>query len=161
EFRQSLEGQRLTYLTGRCLSYGSTTPYLSVLEVLRHNCGILETDGHEDITAKVHRAFHEVDMAPDEWAPMLLPLLGGPEETDAVTALSPEMRKARILTALTQMFLYGSRLRPLILEIEDLHWIDASSNECLTALVERMAGAALLVLVTYRPGYRPPWVAKS
>jgi tetratricopeptide (TPR) repeat protein len=59
------------------------------------------------------------------------------------------------------MCLHGSRLRPLILEIEDLHWIDASSEECLTALVERMTGAALLVLVTYRPGYRPPWVDKS
>src|SRR5215831_8790731 len=63
--------------------------------------------------------------------------------------------------ALTQLCLHGSRPQPLILEIEDLHWIDASSEECLTALVERMAGAALLVLVTYRPGYRPPWVAKS
>jgi predicted ATPase len=45
--------------------------------------------------------------------------------------------------------------------MEDLHWIDASSDECLTALVERMAGAAILVLLTYRPGYRPPWVDKS
>jgi predicted ATPase len=63
--------------------------------------------------------------------------------------------------AVTQMCLNGSRPQPLILEIEDLHWIDASSDECLTALVERMAGAALLVLVTYRPGYRPTWVGKS
>jgi tetratricopeptide (TPR) repeat protein len=45
--------------------------------------------------------------------------------------------------------------------MEDLHWIDASSDECLTALVERMAGAALLILVTYRPGYRPAWIDKS
>ncbi len=59
------------------------------------------------------------------------------------------------------MCLQGSRQRPLILEIEDLHWIDASSDECLTALVERMAGAPLLVLVTYRPGYRPAWIDKS
>src|SRR5262249_4729799 len=50
---------------------------------------------------------------------------------------------------------------PLILEIEDLHWIDASPDDCLTALVERMAGAALLVVATYRPGYRPAWVDKS
>jgi tetratricopeptide (TPR) repeat protein len=59
------------------------------------------------------------------------------------------------------MCLHGSRHCPLILELEDLHWIDTSSEECLTVLVERMAGAALLVLVTYRPGYRPAWVAKS
>src|SRR5215475_6808378 len=161
EFRQSLDGQRLTYLTGRCLSYGSTTPYLPVLELLRHNCGILETDRAEDIAAKLYRSLKEVDMAPEEWAPVLLPLFGIQEETQQSAALIPEARKARTLVAVTQMCLKGSRPQPLIVEIEDLHWFDASSEECLTALVERMAGAALLVLVTYRPGYRPPWVDKS
>ena len=161
EFRQSLEGKRLTYLTGRCLSYGSTTPYLPVLELLRHHCGIMETDRPEDIAAKVHRSLQEVDMAPEAWAPVLLPLFGVQEETQQSAALSPETRKARTLAAVTQMCLHGSRPQPRILEMEDLHWIDASSDECLTALVERMVGAALLLLVTYRPGYRPPWVDKS
>jgi len=161
EFRHSLEGKRLTYLTGRCLSYGSTTPYLPVLDVLRHNCSITDTDCPEDITAKVHRALQEVNMAPEEWASVLLHLLGVQEETDSFATLSPETRKARTLAAVTQMCLNGSRPQPLILEIEDLHWVDASSDECLTALVERMAGAALLLLVTYRPGYRPTWVDKS
>ena len=45
--------------------------------------------------------------------------------------------------------------------MENLHWIDATSEEWLTSLVERLAGAALLVLVTYRPGYQPPWLAQS
>ena len=161
EFRQSLEGQRLTYLTGRCLSYGSTTPYLPVLDILRHNCGITDTDRPGEITAKVHSALQEVEMAPDAWAPVLLQLLGIQEGTDPVTVLDPETRKARTLAAVTQMCLNGSRRQPLILEMEDLHWIDASSEACLTELVERMAGAALLVLVTYRPGYWPPWVNKS
>src|SRR5499427_7568291 len=161
EFRQSLAGQRLLYLAGRCLSYARTTPYLPVLEILRHTCGLTESDRPEEITAKVHHALQDVAMAPDAWAPVLLHLLGVPEETDPVTALSPEARKARTVMAVTQLCLHGSRPQPLILEMEDLHWIDASSEECLTALVERMAGAALLVLVTYRPGYRPLWVDKS
>ena len=161
EFRRSLGRRRLTYLSGRCLSYGSTTPYLPVLDLLRHYCGITDTDGSEDITAKIHRGLQEVEMAPETWAPVLLHLLGLQEGTDALAALSLEARKARTLTTLTQMCLNGSRQRPLILEIEDLHWIDASSEECLAALVERMAGAPLLVLVTYRPGYRPAWIDRS
>jgi class 3 adenylate cyclase/DNA-binding winged helix-turn-helix (wHTH) protein/tetratricopeptide (TPR) repeat protein len=161
EFRHSLGRRRLTYRAGRCLSYGSTTPYLPVLDILRHHCGITDTDGPEDITAKIHRRLQEVDMAPGIWAPVLLHLLGLQQGTDALAVLSPEMRKARILTAVTQMCLNGSQQRPLILEIEDLHWIDPSSDECLAALVERMAGAPILVLVTYRPGYRPIWIDRS
>ncbi len=78
EFRRSLGRRRLTYRAGRCLSYGSTTPYLPVLDLLRHHCGITDTDGPEDITAKIHRSLQEVDMAPETWAPVLLHLLGSP-----------------------------------------------------------------------------------
>ena len=161
EFYRSLGRRRLAYRAGRCLSYASTMPYLPVLDLLRHHCGITDTDGPEDITLKVHRGLHEVDMAPETWAPVLLHLLGLEEETNPLAALSPEARKARILTTLTQMCLNGARHHPLILEVEDLHWIDASSDECLAALIERMAGAPILVLVTYRPGYRPAWIDKS
>ena len=161
EFYRSLGRRRLAYRAGRCLSYASTMPYLPVLDLLRHHCGITDTDGPEDITLKVHRGLHEVNMAPETWAPVLLHLLGLEEETNPLTALSPEARKARILTTLTQMCLNGARHQPLILEVEDLHWIDASSDECLAALIERMAGVSILVLVTYRPGYRPAWIDKS
>jgi class 3 adenylate cyclase/DNA-binding winged helix-turn-helix (wHTH) protein/predicted ATPase len=161
EFRRSLGGRRLTYRAGGCLSYGSSTPYLPVLDLVRHHCGILDTDGPEAITAKIHRSLQDVDMAPETWAPVLLHLVGVAAGTDALAALSPEACKARTLAALTQMCLHGSRHRPLILELENLHWIDPSSEECLATLVERMAGASLLVLVTYRPGYRPAWMDRS
>jgi class 3 adenylate cyclase len=44
EFRQRLQDKRVTYLEGRCLSYGSSMPYHPLIDVLRHNCGISETD---------------------------------------------------------------------------------------------------------------------
>lgn len=163
EFRRSLgeREHRLAYRAGRCQSYGSTTPYLPVLELLRYHCGITPTDTPENVTAKIHRGLQGVGMDSETWAPVLLYLLGLQADVSGLAELSPEARKARILTALTQMCLQGSRRQPFILEIEDLHWIDASSDECLTALVERMAGAPLMVLVTYRPGYRPAWMDHS
>jgi predicted ATPase len=45
--------------------------------------------------------------------------------------------------------------------VENLHWIDATSEAYLTSLLERLAGAPILRLTTYRPGYRPPWLEKS
>lgn len=161
EFRQSLKDRSVTYRAGRCLSYGNTTPYLPLLELLRQNCRITEADRPEDIRAKVEKSLRDVQMDAQEWAPGLLHLLGVHEGAHAFGLLSPETRKARTMAALTQLCLQGSRQRPLILEMEDLHWIDASSDEYLSALIERMAGARLLLLVTYRPGHRPAWIDRS
>jgi tetratricopeptide (TPR) repeat protein len=121
EFRRRLARRRLTYLSGRCLSYGSGTPYLSVLDILRHNCGITDADRPETIQAKVH--------------------------------LSPQAIKARTFATLTQMYMNRARRRSLVLEIEDLPWIDPTSEEYLASLVKQLAGVPILLLTTYQPGY--------
>jgi class 3 adenylate cyclase len=161
EFRHRLEDKRVMYLEGRCLSYGSSIPYHPLIDVLRHNCGISETDSPEAITEKVHVALHELGMNTEESAPYLLQLLGVKDGTASLAILTPEAIRARTFETLKQMSLNGSQQRPLIFEIEDLHWIDHTSQEYLASFVESLPGAAILLLTTYRPGYRPPWVEKS
>ena len=161
EFRRSLAGRPLTYLEGRCLSYGGSTPYLPVLDLLRHHCGIIDADGPEAIQANVRQSLQEEQMVPDEWEPYLLHLLGVPEAMDRLATLSPQAIKARTFTTLTQMYLNGARRRALIIEVEDLHWIDPTSEEYLASLVDQLSGAPILLQTTYRPGYRPPWMSKS
>jgi class 3 adenylate cyclase len=161
EFRQRLQDKRVTYLEGRCLSYGSSIPYHPLLDVLRHNCGISETDNPETINEKVRFALHEVGMDPEESAPYLLHLLGVKAGTESIALLTPEAIRSRTFETLTQMSLKGSQQRPLIVEIEDLHWIDHTSQDYLASFVESLPGAAVLLLTTYRPGYRPPWLEKS
>ena len=161
EFRQYLAGKRVTYLDGRCLSYGHALPYHPILDLLRNNCGITDADSPEAITEKVRVALHEVDMDVEAAAPYLLRLFGVQEGTERLTGFTPEAVKARTFETLRQMSLYGSQRRPLIFAIEDLHWCDNTSEEYLVGLVESVAGAAILLLVTYRPGYRPPWLDKS
>ena len=161
EFRQRLQDKQATYLEGRCLSYGSTIPYHPLIDVLRHNCGISETESPEAIIAKVHVALHEVGMDAEESAPYLLQLLGVKDGTASLTILTPEAIRARTFDTLRQMSLKGSQLRPLIIEIEDVHGIDKTSETYLTSLMENLAGAAILLLTSYRPGYRPPWIDKS
>src|SRR5499426_1611334 len=62
EFRQRLQDKQVTYLEGRCLSYGSSIPYHPLIDVLRHNCDISETDSPETITEKVHVELREIGM---------------------------------------------------------------------------------------------------
>ena len=161
EFRQRLQDKRVTYLEGRCLSYGSSIPYHPIIDILRHNFGISETDSPETIIEKVRFALQEVAMDVEESAPYLLQLLSVKEGTARIAPFSPEAIRTRTFETLKQMSLKGSQRRPLIFEIEDLHWIDKTSEDYLASLVESLVGASLMLLTTYRPGYRPPWLEKS
>ena len=67
---------RVTWVEGRCLSYGTAIPYLLALDLLRSNCGIVETDPPEAIAEKVRSGLREVGMDPDQDGPVLLHLLG-------------------------------------------------------------------------------------
>jgi tetratricopeptide (TPR) repeat protein len=161
EFRQRLAGKRITYLEGRCLSYGSTMPYRPIIDVVRHNCGITDTDAPETMYTKVRDALHEVGLDAEASASYLCWLLGVKGGTAALAVLTPEAIKTRIFATLTQMCRRGSQQHPLICVIEDLHWIDKTSEEYLLSLVESLGDAAIMLLVTYRPDYRPPWIDKS
>jgi DNA-binding NtrC family response regulator/tetratricopeptide (TPR) repeat protein len=161
EFRQGLAGADIRYLEGQCHSYGSTIPYLPALDVVRSACGITEADTPEAIVEKARSGIHDLGLDPEESAPYLLRLLGVKEGTDRLEVFSPEAVKARTFETLRHMCLSESRRRPLVLTIENLHWIDTTSEELITSLVEGLAVARILLLVTHRPGYRPPWIERS
>ena len=161
EFRQRLAGKQITYLEGRCLSYGQTIPYHPVVDILRNNCETTETDSPETVIDKVRSALHKVGMDAEEFSPYLLQLLGVKEQTESISPLTPEAIRTRTFDTLRQMSLQGSQRRPLIFEIEDLHWRDKTSEDYLAFLVESLPGASILLLTTYRPGYQPSWLGKS
>src|SRR5437868_8155171 len=72
EFRRQLSGDRVTWTEGRCVSYGTAMPYLLMIDLLRSNCGILETDAPASIVEKVRSGLERVGMAPDQDSPVLL-----------------------------------------------------------------------------------------
>jgi tetratricopeptide (TPR) repeat protein len=82
-------------------------------------------------------------------------------ETDRLASLSPELRRARTFATLRQLLLPSAEKHPLVLAVENLHWIDPTSEAFLAALIEGMAGVRCLVLTTYRLGYRPSWIERS
>jgi class 3 adenylate cyclase/tetratricopeptide (TPR) repeat protein len=161
EFSRSVAPQRAFYLEGRCPSYGAAMAYTLALDLLSSNCGIVDGDTADEMTEKVNSALREVGLDPVADAPPLLRLLGVRSEPEQSAATSPEGFKTRVLDILCNMVLRGSRLRPVFLGLEDLHWLDPTSAEFLALLAERLAGASVLIVATYRPGYTPPWSGKS
>jgi DNA-binding NtrC family response regulator/tetratricopeptide (TPR) repeat protein len=161
EFRQSVAGKPVAYLESRCVSYGATTPYLPVLGVLRAACAITDADTPEAVRERVHVALREVGMDPADGGPYLLHLLGIKEDIERLQALEPDAIKVRIFETLRHLCLARSRQLPLIAVVEDLHWIDSTSEALFASLAEILAGARILFVSTHRAGYRPPWLEKS
>ncbi|HEY7869413.1 MAG TPA: AAA family ATPase, partial [Methylomirabilota bacterium] len=161
EFCRSLSGDRLAYTEGRCLSYSSTTPYLPVLELIRGICGVTEADDAAGAGEKIRQTFEGAGMDPGKLTPYLLDLLGYKAGAEGLDLVPPDTIKVGISEALRQITLGASRSRPLLVVIEDLHWIDRASEELLASMVDGLPGAAVLLVVTYRPGYEPPWSNKS
>jgi len=161
EFRHRLAGRRVTYLQGRCLSYGAAIPYVPVADVVRATCGLVEADTAESIAEKVRVTLRAAGLDPAERLPYVLGILGTRDPSGPLDALGPEVIKARTFETLRQMVVRASRSGPVVLEIEDLHWVDRTSEEYFASLAEALAGAPVLLVATYRPGYRPPWSDRS
>jgi len=100
-------------------------------------------------------------MSPEASAPYLLQLLGSPATVEPLAQLTPEVIKERTFATLWQLHLRSSQEQRLLLVVENLHWIDPTSEAYLASLVEHLAGVPLLLLTTYRPGYHPLWMDKS
>jgi DNA-binding NtrC family response regulator/tetratricopeptide (TPR) repeat protein len=161
EFRQSLTGQDVAYVEGRCLSYGNTIPYLPLLDLIRAACGIGDVDTVEASTEKIRHALGASGADAEARTPYLLHLLGYKDGTDALETVPPDTIKAHVSDSLRHLTVGTSQTRPLLLVVEDLHWSDRASEEMLASLVNALHGARVLFIATHRPGYVPPWAGKS
>jgi class 3 adenylate cyclase/tetratricopeptide (TPR) repeat protein len=161
ELRRRLWDRPVLFLAGRCLSYASGVPYLPILYMLRNEWGIAEADDPATVAAKVAASLERAGMDVTEALPYLLRLLGIHEETGKLAELSPQALQARTFRVLRQLILGAGQGNVVVLEIEDLHWADKTSEDFLAFVVEGLVAARMLLLVTYRSGYRPPWIEKS
>lgn len=95
-------------------------------------------------------------------APFLAELLSIPSEGiyPALT-LTPEQLRLRTLDVMVEIVETMAVQAPVLFVAEDVHWIDPSTQEYLTHLIERVRTSRTLVIVTYRPEYEPPWVNYS
>ena len=162
EFRRALAqaGEDVTWIEGHCISFGQTSPFLPLIEQLRENFQIDEFDGEPEIIAKVEQGMRRMGEL-EAHIPAIRYLLSVDPGDPALAAMEGPARRQNLFAALRALAVRGARLRPLVLVVEDLHWIDTSSEEFLTSLLDAVAGVPLLLLVTYRIGYTPPFGSRS
>ncbi|MBW1863040.1 MAG: AAA family ATPase, partial [Deltaproteobacteria bacterium] len=161
ELRKAVANDDVTFMEGKCLSYSRGVMYHPVIEIVKANFDIMEGDSDLEIREKLKRGLNFLDVDEASTLPYLLELLSVKDSGVDPIALSPEARKDKIFKALIRVTIKASQIRPLIMAIEDLHWIDKSSEDYLKDLLDSISGARVFLIFTYRPEFVHTWGAKS
>ena len=161
EFRRSLESDA-AYLGGRCLHYGSSMPYLPLLEILRIFFGIDEGQKEHIVHKKIKTGLAELDKdLPADFLAVFQDLFSLKVEDASWHKLEPNQRRERTFEALRNLLIRTAEKKPLLLAVEDLHWIDKTSEEFLGYFIDSMAQSRVLLILLYRPEYTHRWSSKT
>jgi DNA-binding NtrC family response regulator/predicted ATPase len=141
--------------------YGKATPYLPVIDLLRAYFRIEDRDDLPTIQEKVTAKLCSLDDTLKPTAPAFLMLLDVPVEDSQWQALKAPQRRQRTLDAVKRLLLRECQAQPLLLVVENLHWIDAETQAVLDTLIESLPTARIFLLTTYRPEYHHGWGSKT
>jgi class 3 adenylate cyclase/predicted ATPase len=161
EFRKAVIGEDATFLEGKCLSYSRGVAYHPIIDILKAHFEVRGSEDGAEIRSKVEEGLKTLGVEEAFTLPYILELLSVEESGIGSIPISAEEKKIRIVEAAKRIVLKSSELRPLILAIEDLHWVDNSSEEALKELLNSISGARILLLFTYRPEFVHSWGSRS
>jgi class 3 adenylate cyclase/tetratricopeptide (TPR) repeat protein len=161
EFRKAVTTEDVTFMEGKCISYSRDVAYHPIVDILKANFDIQDDDTDQQVRQKVTNFLKITHMDEPSTLPYLLELLSVKESGIEKIQMSPEARKDRTLEALKRITLKGSELRPLIMAVEDLHWMDRSSEDAFKELLESISGSRVLLIFTYRPEFVHTWGSRS
>jgi class 3 adenylate cyclase/tetratricopeptide (TPR) repeat protein len=148
-------------LESSAVSYGKAIPYFPVLDLLKAYFRIEERDDSRTIREKVAGKLMTLDAAFQPAIPIFFSLLDVPGDDPAWARLDAAERGRQTREAIKRLLLRESQVQPVLLIVEDLHWIDPDTQALLNALVEGLPAARVSLLVNYRPEYRHEWSNKT
>ena len=161
EFRSLLPRDGYTYLEGQCLHYGGLIPYLPILDILRSFLGVKEGESEQVIRDRLKERIFGLDENLRQIIPPLQELLSLKVEDEVFGKLEPKQKREKTFEALRDLLIRGTQERPLVLAVEDLQWIDKTTEEFLSYMIGWLPRTRILLLLLYRPEYVHQWGSKS
>jgi class 3 adenylate cyclase/tetratricopeptide (TPR) repeat protein len=161
EFIHSHHTQGWLVLEASSVSYGKATPFLPLADLLRAYFRIENRDDTRSVRAKVTGMVLTLDRALEDAVPAILWILEALGPDDVFLAQDPPQRRRHAVESVKRVLLRESRVQPIVLVFEDLHWVDAETQGGLDSIVESLPTAPLLLAVNYRPEYRHGWGNKT
>ena len=160
--RERLGDEPYTPLSHYCSPYHTNSALHPVIGLLERAARLEREEPPEAQLAKLEAVLGRSSDRLDEVVPLLAALLGIPtgERYPALT-LTPEVQKRRTLQALVDQLAGLAAQQPVLALYEDVHWIDPSTLELLGLVIERIRQLPVLVLITFRPEFQPPWTGQA
>lgn len=157
--QQELAAETHARINLQCSPYHSDTALYPVIQYLSRAASLAPSDPPDARAAKLRALLKTRHIADSVALPLLAELLSIPL-TEAASAASPAQRKAATLTLIVEIMTRTSDTDPALIVLEDAHWIDATTLEMMARLADSITRARLLVVVSARPDFTPPWLSR-
>ena len=158
--QQELSGEAHARINLQCSPYHSDSALYPVIQYLTRAAGLTPADPPDMRAQKLGALLEACGVANPAALPLLAELLSVPLTEAAPVALAPAQRKATMLSVIIEIMTRTGDDHPLLIVLEDAHWIDATTLELVTRLIDGIRHARLLVVVSARPDFAPPWLAR-
>jgi predicted ATPase len=146
----------------RCSPYYQNSPLYPVIDLLQRALQFERDDAPAEKLSKLERALTPYPLPLPEVVPLFASLLSLPlPERYSPLDLTPERQRQKTLEAVLSLLLALSAQQPVLFIVEDLHWIDPSTLELLSLLVNQAPTAHIFTLLTCRPEFRPLWSLRA
>jgi class 3 adenylate cyclase len=148
-----------------CLRYFSQSHHQGsalqpVLAQLAHAAGFAHHDTPADKRAKFESLLADAPGSGGE-IELFAELLGlGASPSPQPAERDPQVKRRKILTALIRQIEALARRAPILMLFEDLHWADPTTLELLTMTIDRLQSLPILLVMTFRPDFAPPWTGQ-
>jgi len=156
ELKRRIENRRYLYLQSNCTSYGRAISLMPFIRLVKNLFRIMDDDDQPVVERKLRQGL-ELFGLQAEMQPFLLSLLGFDDKDAGLRGIDVKIIGERTREALIDLIRSRCLLTPTILAIEDLHWIDQTSENLLGRIAREKGQMPLLILCTARPSYRSPW----
>ncbi len=161
EFQQSISSDDVQILQGDCRADGVTSPFMPFAELVRNAFQIEPGETIELTERKLAFGLRRIGFDVETSLPYLMVLLGHLDVGDSTAGLSPDLVGMRTRELLIALLRYRCEKAPMILFVEDLHWIDSGSEQLLQRIAASFTDLPMLLVCAYRPYYSPPWRADT
>lgn len=161
QFLNQIDREYIQVIESACDSHNRNSAYLPFTNILRYWLNVVDTDKQLDIAQKLRDRVARMNNELVEHLSAFHFLLELPIQNQAWNTLEPVQKRQQAHKAIRALIDILSSHKPLVMVLEDLHWIDVESQLLLEEMVEFVQENSILLVATFRPEYQASWLSDN